>query len=171
MVVGGVFLVGAGSDGLLAIAPITGGPPHMLVGYVGPLLLLSSAVSPDHRWIAATGEDNPRKGQTPIPRKGQARSQRMAAFGRRQEETRRNLSAGERRGFSRVLEAKTLKVASSLRHRHLLLQVVEEVLEEDQVVCVIPAGSFTRTPAHQDSAVRVNVIAAGAENRNSAAIR
>jgi WD40 repeat protein len=44
------------ADGIIRVAPLSGGEPHLLVGHEGPVDYL--AISPDGRWVASTGEDN-----------------------------------------------------------------------------------------------------------------
>jgi len=46
----------ASSDGLVRVGLVDGGPFHLLAGHVGPTQ--HTAVSPDLKWVASTGEDN-----------------------------------------------------------------------------------------------------------------
>ncbi|UCF38436.1 MAG: WD40 repeat domain-containing protein, partial [Acidobacteriota bacterium] len=52
----GSVLVAGGEDGLVRVAQISGGIPHVLAGHVGTVK--AGAVSPDLKWVASTGEDN-----------------------------------------------------------------------------------------------------------------
>jgi len=44
------------SEGIVRVAPLSGGEPYLLLGHEGPVT--DVAISPDERWIASAGEDN-----------------------------------------------------------------------------------------------------------------
>jgi serine/threonine protein kinase/WD40 repeat protein len=44
------------SEGIIRVAPLSGGEPHLLLGHEGTVT--DVAISPDGRWIASAGEDN-----------------------------------------------------------------------------------------------------------------
>ena len=52
----GTVAVAAGDDGIVRVAKLAGGEPHLLVGHKG--MVDRVAISPDLRWVATSGEDN-----------------------------------------------------------------------------------------------------------------
>ena len=51
----GATLVSSDSLGVVRAGPVTGQPPHLLLGHGGPIR--DVAVSPDGQWVASTGDD------------------------------------------------------------------------------------------------------------------
>jgi len=51
----GATLVSSDHLGVVRAGPVTGGPPHLLLGHEGPIR--DVAVSPDGQWVASAGDD------------------------------------------------------------------------------------------------------------------
>jgi len=51
----GTTLVSSDHLGVVRAGPVTGGPPHLLLGHEGPIR--DVAVSPDGQWVASAGDD------------------------------------------------------------------------------------------------------------------
>jgi WD40 repeat protein len=51
----GATLVSSDPLGVVRAGPVTGGPPHLLLGHEGPVRRV--AVSPDGQWVASAGDD------------------------------------------------------------------------------------------------------------------